>query len=92
MILTVSQDSPLTLFGTGGDTFIPLSLLDQILSADFFQKRPNFFWRWKLKSIGLFWHPAKLIESYKKCAYVVLLMSILLAFMAHANEGQVKGE
>ena len=43
MILTASQDSPLTLFGTGGDTFIPLSLLDQILSADFFQKRPNFF-------------------------------------------------
>ena len=38
--------------------------------------------------MGLIWHPAKLIESYKKCAYVVLLMSILLAFMAHANEGQ----
>ena len=38
MILTVSQDSPLTLFGTGGDTFIPLFLLDQILSADFFFK------------------------------------------------------
>ena len=33
----------LTLFGTGGDTFIPLSFLDQILSADFFQKFPNFF-------------------------------------------------
>ena len=26
----------LTLFGTRGDTFIPLSDLDQILSADFF--------------------------------------------------------
>ena len=35
----------LTLFGicTGGDTFIPLSFLDQILSADFLQKFPNFF-------------------------------------------------
>ena len=33
----------LTLFGTGEDIFIPLSLLDQILSADFFQKSPNFF-------------------------------------------------
>ena len=35
----------LTLFGTGGDTFIPLSFLDQILSADFFQKFPNFLGR-----------------------------------------------
>ena len=32
----------LTLFGTGGDTFIPLSFLDQCLSSDFFQKFPNF--------------------------------------------------
>ena len=27
----------------GGDTFIPLSLLDQILSADFFSKRFQIF-------------------------------------------------
>jgi hypothetical protein len=35
----------LTLFGicTGGDTFIPLSFLDQILSADFLQKFPKNF-------------------------------------------------
>ena len=32
----------LTLFGMGGDTFIPLSFLDQILSAEFFQKFPDF--------------------------------------------------
>ena len=34
---------------------------------NFYQKFPNFFWMWKLTSIGLIWHPAKLIESYKKC-------------------------
>ena len=33
----------LTLFGMEGDTFSPLSFLDQILSADFFQKFPIFF-------------------------------------------------
>ena len=26
----------------------------------------EFFWRWKLTSIRLIWHPAKLIESYEK--------------------------
>ena len=31
----------LTLFGMGGDTFIPLSYLDQILSAEFFSKISN---------------------------------------------------
>ena len=34
----------LTLFGTGGDTFIPLSFLDQILSPDFFLIS-KLFWR-----------------------------------------------
>ena len=33
----------LTLFGTGGETFITLFFLDQIVSADFFQKLSNFF-------------------------------------------------
>ena len=32
----------LTLFGTGEDIFIPLSLLDQILSADFFKNLQTF--------------------------------------------------
>ena len=35
----------LTLSGTGQDIFIPLSLLDQILSADFFSKVSKLFWR-----------------------------------------------
>ena len=26
------------------------------------------FWRWKFRSIGIIWHPAKLIESYKICS------------------------
>ena len=34
-----------TLFGTGGDTFINLSFLDQILSAEFFSKISKLFWR-----------------------------------------------
>ena len=57
----------LTLIGMRGDTFISLSFLDQILSAEFLSKISKLFWRWKLTSIGLIWHPAKLIESYKKC-------------------------
>ena len=46
-----------------GDTFISLSFLDQILSADFLSKISKLFWRWKSTSIGLIWHPVKLIES-----------------------------
>ena len=33
------------LFGTGGDTFILLSFLDQILLADVFSKVSKLFWR-----------------------------------------------
>ena len=32
--------------------------------------------------------PDKLMESYKKCPLVALKMSIILAFIAHANKGQ----
>ena len=32
-------------------------------------------------------HPAKLIESFKKCSQVALKMTISLFFIAHANEG-----
>ena len=32
-------------------------------------------------------HPAKLIESFKKCPQVALKMTIFLFFIAHANEG-----
>ena len=38
-------EDDLTLFGMGGDIFIPLSLLDQIFSADFFSKISKLFWR-----------------------------------------------
>ena len=60
MGIAIINDIRLTLFCTGGDTFIPLSFLDQILSADFFQKFPNFFG-------GENWHPAQLIEFLKSC-------------------------
>ena len=42
----------------GGDISIPLPLLDQILSADFFFQNFQTFWRWSLTSVRLFWHPA----------------------------------
>ena len=58
---------PLNLFGIRGATFIPFSFIDQILWADFFSKIYTIFGRWKLTSIGLFWHPAQLIESIKSC-------------------------
>ena len=53
----------LTQIGIGGDTFISLSFLNQILSADFLSKNFKKIVRWKFTSIGLIWHPAKLIES-----------------------------
>ena len=37
------------------------------MSAEFLSKISKHFWRWKLRSIGIIWHPAKLIESYKTC-------------------------
>ena len=57
----------LTLIGMRVGTFQPLSFLDQILSAEFISKISKLFWKWKLTLIGLIWHPAKHIESYKKC-------------------------
>ena len=44
----------LTLYGMGHDIFIPLSLLDQILSVDFFQKFPNFFGGENWHQLGYF--------------------------------------
>ena len=54
------------LIGMRGDTFISWFFLDQILSGEFLSKVSKLFSRWKLPSIGLIWHPAKLFESYKK--------------------------
>ena len=39
--------------------------MDQILSDEFLSKISKLFWGWKLTSIDLISHPAKLIESYK---------------------------
>jgi hypothetical protein len=70
----------LTLFGTGGgDIFIPLSLLNQILSAEFFSKISKFFWRSKIYINRVIW-TAQLIESYKSLHLEALKMSIFLAF------------
>ena len=44
-----------TLIRMRGDTFISLSCLDQTLSAEF---KSKYFWRCKLTSIGLIWHPS----------------------------------
>ena len=61
------EQAVLTLFGTGGDTFIPLFFLDQFLSAEFLSKISQLCWQWKWTFIKLIWKPAKLIESYKHC-------------------------
>ena len=45
----------------GGDTFIPFYSINQILSTEFSQKISKLFSRWKLVSIGLFWHPNALM-------------------------------
>jgi hypothetical protein len=58
--------------GMRGDTFISLSFFNQILSAEVLSNISKLF------EIGLILHPANLIEPYMK-------MSILLAFIAHAN-------
>ena len=73
----------LTLIGMREYTFHPLSFF----GSDFDCWVKNFqpFWRWKLTSIGLVWHPARLIESYKTCSYVTLKMCIFLTLTAHAN-------
>ena len=42
----------LTLFGMRGDTFISLSILDQILSANFFIKNLQTFWE---VETGIIW-------------------------------------
>ena len=73
--------SSLILIGMRGDTFISLYFLDQILSAEFLSTIPKLFFG------GENWHPAKLIESYKKYSYMAVKMSIFLAFIAHAKEG-----
>ena len=52
----------LTLISMRGDTFISLSFLDQFWSVEFLSKSAKHFWRWKFTSIGLIWHPAKLIQ------------------------------
>ena len=77
----------LTLIGMREGTLHSLSFLDRIFWAEYLPKVFKLFWRWKLTSIGLIWHSVKLFESYKKCPSVVLKMSIVLAFIAHANQG-----
>ena len=78
----------LTLSGTGQDISILLSLLDQILSADFFfQKFPNFFGGESWHQSGYFDTAAQLIKSYKSCPFVALKMRIFLAFQSHARQG-----
>ena len=53
----------------------------------FFFLNSKLFWMWKLWSIGLFWHPAQLLKSYKSCPLVALKMIIFLAFRSRARQG-----
>ena len=66
-ILTANKISfSLTLFGMRHFP-PPCPFLDQILLPEFLSNISKLFRRWKLISIGLIWHPAKLIISYRKC-------------------------
>ena len=77
----------LTLIDMRGDTFISLYFLDQILSAESLSKNSKLFWREKLTSIGLIWHPDKLIQPpYKKIPLGGAKDEhLFLAIIAHAN-------
>ena len=66
---------PSTLSGTEQGIFTCMSLLDQILSAEFFSK------------ISKFWRPVQLIKFYNSCQLVALKTSIFLAFQTHARQG-----
>ena len=59
---------PLTLIGKRQGGLTSLMILDWILTAEFLSKNFKHFWRWKLRSIGIIWHPAKLIEYYRTCS------------------------
>ena len=56
----------LILIGIRQGTFHPLFLFGSDFVCWILIKISKLFWRWKLTSIWLIWHPAKLIESYKK--------------------------
>ena len=86
IIPTTSLPFPTT--GTGEVIFIPLSLLDQILSADFFFINFQTFLEVKIEINQLFWHPAQLIEYYKSCPLEALKMSIFFPFQRHARQGK----
>ena len=77
----------LTLICTRGDNFYLFLIFDQILSAEFFIKTFQTFWRWKLTSIGLLWHPAQLIEFFKGCPLVAKKMRILFFFRRSCQLG-----
>ena len=50
----------------GGHFPPPILFGSECVSWFFLSNISKINWRWKLTSIGLFWHSAKLIESYKK--------------------------
>ena len=59
----------LILIGMRGNTFHSslLVLLGSGFVSWFKSKFSRLLWGWKLTSIGLLWHPAKLLDSYKNC-------------------------
>ena len=69
----------LTLSGAGQDIFIPLSLLDQILSAEIFEN---------LDKSGYF----ETLSSSLSLTKVALKISIFLALRSHARQGSVVSE
>ena len=70
---TLNANWALILMGMRGDTFISLSYLDHILSAEFLSRIS----RWKLTSIGLVWSPAKLNICFRKCRWGLVRDKVL---------------
>ena len=60
----------LTLIGMRQGTFHPLILFRSDFVSWIWSKNSKLFWRLKLTSIGLIWHPVKLIDSYKRCSRI----------------------
>ena len=76
--------------GRGGDIFIPLSLLDHILSADFLSKISKTFLEVKIYiNWVIFRHPAQLIESYKSYPLEAQKISIFHCFPTTCQTGLI---
>ena len=64
-LLSLCCGQPLNPNWHEGRHFPPPVLFGPDFVSWIFTKKFQTFWRWKLTSIGLIWHPTELIKSYK---------------------------